>query len=103
MALWRVSTRTARSMPLSFATWSRIMFRLTVGACGAGDAISSALFFSVVGGAEVERGLHVRLADLVVGDGELLAVDVDHDPSVGESLEHADERLPVLALRDRAV
>src|SRR5229473_1068267 len=40
MAFCRVSTRTLRSMPLSFATWSRIMFRLSVGTtCCAGAAM----------------------------------------------------------------
>src|SRR6266853_4929925 len=52
MAFCRVSTRTVRSMPLSFATWSRIMFRLSVGmTCCCGAAMVLLRIVLVVGGA----------------------------------------------------
>src|SRR5438128_3530835 len=52
MAFCRVSTRTVRSMPLSFATWSRIMFRLSVGTtCCCGAAMVLLRIVLIVGGA----------------------------------------------------
>src|SRR5207253_7108203 len=43
MAFCSVSTRTSRSMPLSLATWSRIMFRFKVGTCCCGAAMFRSL------------------------------------------------------------
>src|SRR5438067_7704635 len=84
MAFCSVSTRTERSMPLSFATWSRTMFRLTIGACGAGAAISS--LFSIQLSGLLEHWIDVRLADLRVRDAEEPSIDVHHDHSVFVSL-----------------
>src|SRR5438309_5753201 len=81
MAFCSVSTRTERSMPLSFATWSRTMFRLTIGACGAGAAISSLSFLFQLS-ALLEHWIDVRLADLRVWDAEDPSIDVQRDHSV---------------------
>src|SRR5476651_2433505 len=94
MAFCSVSTRTERSMPLSLATWSRIMFRLTMGACGAGDAISVLAFLDLV----VEVRLYVCLADLRVGDTEQLSVHVHDHESFLEPVQLADEGLAVVRL-----
>src|ERR1700694_12694 len=97
IAFWRVSTRTLRSMPLSLATWSRIMFRLTIGAWGAGAAIWEIPSWFI------KHRFGVGLADLRVRDVEQLAVHVDCHLPFGETLEGADEGLAVLAFGDRSV
>src|SRR5882672_4980655 len=99
MAFCSVSTRTERSMPLSFATWSRTMFRLTIGACGAGEAILFSLLDSVVG--RLEHGLDVGLAHLRPRDPEDLAVHVDHHGTVLVTFQYSYKSLAVLALRKR--
>src|SRR3954465_12271546 len=84
IAFCSVSTRTERSMPLSFATWSRTMFRLTTGACGAGDAIAFLL---------IKLRFDVCLTYMCVRNAEFPAVHVDDDVSVGKAFQRADEVL----------
>src|SRR4051812_40771680 len=105
MAFCSVSTRTERSMPLSFATWSRIMFRLTMGACGAGEAIGSSLSLCGPCGPYlvVEIRFYVCLADLRVRNAKHLAVHVHHHQTLLEPEQLPDERLAVVGLRDGGV
>src|SRR5258708_30451216 len=94
IAFCSVSTRTLRSMPLSFATWSRIMFRLTMGiCCGAGAAMLCSFEFFCCDGSELEHGIDVGLADLGQRNVEHGAVDVDADLVAGEAEQLAGERL----------
>src|SRR5207237_95180 len=90
IAFCSVSTSTERSMPLSLATWSRTMFRLTIGACGCGAAICVLL---------IENGFYVRLGDLLARNAEFTAVHVDDHLSLDEILERTHERLPVFQRR----
>src|SRR5258708_13024204 len=86
IAFCSVSTRTERSMPLSLATWSRTMFKLTIGACGAGEAILLLSFL------DVEYCFYVCLAALPIRDVDHLAAHVDHHFAPAKPFQASDER-----------
>src|SRR5712664_826047 len=74
MAFCRVSTRTLRSMPLSFATWSRIMFRLSVGTtCGCGAAMVLLRVFSAAPALRARCVLDLSIFVVPMDEGRALA------------------------------